>query len=306
MNNRKEQNKWIGHLTALAVYVIFGINPNCSKGVVPDYISPMVFTAVRVIFGTAVFWLLSLFVRKERVRRKHIPIFICGGLVLAGTLLAFAEAFRYTSPSYVSLFSATSPLMVMLMAAVFLKEPVSWRKSIGVAVGICGALFIVLFSWGNDANATPLGLMLCFINILFYAVYLLVTRVISRLYSPVTLMKWMFLIAAVVCVPVAVPSLSAESCPMLYGAATFHAYMDLFVVLLMATVVSYFLLPVALKILRPTTVSMYSNLQPVITSGVAIAVGQDIYTWNKPIALVLILMGVYLVTTSKAKDDNRL
>lgn len=300
----KETRKWGGHLAALAVYVIFGINPNCSKAIVPEYIHPEVFTALRMLFGTVVFWLLGFFSSKEKVDKSDMKLLVVGGVVLAATLLAFNEAFKFTSPCYLSLISATSPLFVMLMAAIFLKEPVSWRKSAGVGVGFCGALFIVLFSWKIDANATPMGLTLCFANILFYATYLLLTRTISKKYSPITMMKWMFLYGSILCIPVAVPFLSVESCPMLYEAVPMSAYLNMAAVLVFATVLSYFLLPLSLRVLRPTTVSMYSNLQPVVTACVAIALGQDIFTWNKPVALVLILIGVYLVTTSRSKDDT--
>ena len=91
---------------------------------------------------------------------------------------------------------------------------------------------------------------------------------------------------------------------MLVGHAPVSAYLNLFTVLIFATVVSYFLLPIALRHIRPTTVSMYSNLQPLVTAAVAIAFGQDIFTWNKPVALALIILGVYLVTTSRAKSDE--
>ena len=303
--------KWVGHLAALAVYVIFGINPNCSKAVVPQYLSPEVFTAVRTIFGTAAFWLLDLLVmlrtpKAERVQvdKRDMLVFFWGGIVLAGTLIAFSEAFRYTSPCYVSLVSATSPLIVMLMAAAFLKEPISVRKSLGVFIGIGGALMVVLFSWGSDANATALGLLLCMINILFYAGYLVLTRNVSQRYNPITMMKWIFLYGSLLVVPMGIPFFSRESCPLFFGAAPPIAYIGLFTVLIFATVVSYFLLPIALRHIRPTTVSMYSNLQPVVTACVAIALGQDIFTWNKPVALALILIGVYLVTTSRAKSDN--
>lgn len=303
----------MGHLSALAVYIIFGINPNCSKAVVPQYISPEVFTAVRMLFGTAAFWLLSfiLDVRgkannstyvREKVSKRDMWIFVFGGVVLFGTLFSFAEAFRYTSPCYVSLVSATSPLLVMLLAALFLGEPISLRKSLGVFVGICGALMIVLFSFRIDANATPIGLLLCFVNILFYGSYLVMTRGVSKRYSPITMMKWIFLYGSIITVPMALPFFSADSCPLLYGSASVAAYLNLFTVLIFATVASYFLLPVSLRYIRPTTVSMYSNLQPVVTACVAIAFGQDIFTWNKPVALVLIILGVYLVTTSRGKD----
>lgn len=303
MTTHTKSQKFFGHLSALAVYIIFGINPNCSKVVVPDYMSPEVFTAARMMFGAVAFWILSLFTKKEKVAKEDRMLMLLGAVVLAGTLIAFAEAFRFTSPCYVSLISATSPLMVMLMAAVFLKEPISTRKSVGVFFGIAGALMIVLFSWKIDANATPIGLLLCFVNILFYTIYLLVTRGISKRYSPITLMKWMFLIGSIIAIPLAIPSFTAEACPMLFGPAPFAAYLNLFIVLIFSTVVAYFLLPLSLQVLRPTTVSMYSNLQPVVTACVAIALGQDIFTWNKPIALILIIIGVYLVTTSRAKDD---
>ena len=304
MNPTKPIPKWGGHLAALAVYIIFGINPNCSKAVVPEYISPEAFTALRMLFGAVVFWILSLLAPPERVEKRDRWLLLVGGIVLAGTLVAFAEAFRYTSPCYVSLISGTSPLMVMIMAAIFLKEPISWRKSVGVAFGIAGALMIVLFSWKIDANATPLGLLLCFINILFYTIYLLATRTISKRYSPITLMKWMFLIGSVICVPLAIPSFTPATCPMLFDPAPVMAWVNLLVVLIFSTVVSYFLLPLSLRAIRPTTVSMYSNLQPVVTACVAIAIGQDIFTWNKPVALVLIIIGVYLVTTSRAKENS--
>lgn len=298
-----KNRKWVGHLAALAVYIIFGINPNCSKAVVPQYISPEVFTAARMLFGAAAFWLLSLCFPKEKLSRRDHGFFVLGAFVLAGTLIAFAEAFRYTSPCYVSLVSATSPLVVMLMAALFLKEPISVRKSTGVLFGILGALMIVLFSWKIDANASVIGLLLCVVNILFYSGYLLITRAVSGKYSPVTMMKWMFLWGGLMSVPFAIPSLNAMQSPMLFTAVPATAYINLFVVLIFSTVVSYFLLPISLKYIRPTTVSMYSNLQPIVTAVVAIAVGQDIFTWNKPVALIFIIIGVYLVTTSRAKTN---
>lgn len=298
-----KNDKWIGHLAVLGVYVIFGINPNCSKAVVPQYISPEAFTAARMLFGAAAFWFLSQWFPKEPIHKKDRWFFLAGGLVLAGTLIAFGEAFRFTSPCYVSLVSATSPLLVMVMAAIFLKEPISTRKSAGVLVGICGALMIVLFSWKIDANATPIGLILCFINILFYASYLLITRSISQKYSPVTLMKWMFLIGSIPCLPLAIPYI--KNSPMLCGPFPISAWLNFLTVLIFSTVIAYFLLPIGLRHLRPTTVSMYSNLQPIVTSIVAIAFGQDIFTWNKPVALILIAIGVYLVTTSRARNEQR-
>ena len=294
--------KWIGHLAVLTVYIIFGVNPNCSKAVVPEYITPEAYTALRLAVGAAGFWLISLFTPREKVEKRDMWMILLGAVNLYGTLWAFAEAMRYISPIYVSLISAMSPLLVMLMAAVFLKEPISTRKATGVFFGIAGALMMILFSLHGDAHYSNIGALLCFVNIIFYASYLLLTRSISPKYSPVTMMKWMFLFSFIMSLPLAIPTV--KDSPLLLGNAPAMAYVNMGIVALFATVLAYFLLPVALRYLRPTTVSMYSNLQPIITAALAIALGQDIFTWNKPVALVLVIFGVFLVTTSRSKADE--
>ena len=298
-----ELSKWAGHLAVLTVYIIFGVNPNCSKAVVPEYITPEAYTALRLAVGAAGFWLISLFTPREKVVWRDMRVIILGAVSLYGTLWAFAKAMRYISPTYVSLISAMSPLVVMLLAAVFLKEPITMRKALGVFFGIAGALMMILFSLHGDAHYSNKGAILCFVNILFYAIYLLITRAVSPKYSPVTMMKWMFLFSFVLSLPLAIPTV--KDSPILMGTAPAMAYVNMGIVALFATVLAYYLLPVALRHIRPTTVSMYSNLQPIITAALAIAVGQDIFTWNKPIALVLVIFGVFLVTTSRAKDSVR-
>ena len=299
--NSELNKKWIGHLAVLTVYIIFGINPNCSKAVVPEYITPEAYTALRLVVGAAGFWIISLFTPHEKVAKRDMWMIVFGAVSLYGTLWAFAEAMRYISPTYVSLISAMSPLVVMLMAALFLKEPITTRKAMGVFFGIAGALMMILFSLHGDAHYSNIGAILCFVNILFYATYLLITRAISPKYSPVTMMKWMFLFSAVLSLPLAIPTVKES--PILMGSAPAMAYVNMGIVALFATVLAYYLLPVALRHIRPTTVSMYSNLQPIITAALAIAVGQDVFTWNKPIALLLVIFGVFLVTTSRAKDS---
>jgi len=299
--NSELNKKWVGHLAVLTVYIIFGINPNCSKAVVPEYITPEAYTALRLVVGAAGFWIISLFIPQEKVAKRDIWMIVFGAVSLYGTLWAFAEAMRYISPTYVSLISAMSPLVVMLMAAVFLKEPITTRKAVGVFFGIAGALMMILFSLHGDAHYSNTGALLCFVNILFYATYLLITRAISPKYSPVTMMKWMFLFSAVLSLPLAIPTV--KDSPLLMGTAPAMAYVNMGIVAIFATVLAYYLLPVALRHIRPTTVSMYSNLQPIITAALAIAIGQDVFTWNKPIALLLVIFGVFLVTTSRSKDS---
>ena len=67
-----------------------------------------------------------------------------------------------------------------------------------------------------------------------------------------------------------------------------------------ATFVAYFLIPFGQKHLRPTLVSMYTYLQPIIAAIVSIWAGMDVLTWQKLVATVLIVGGVILVSRSRA------
>ncbi len=68
-----------------------------------------------------------------------------------------------------------------------------------------------------------------------------------------------------------------------------------------ATFITYLLIPIGQKVLRPTTVSMYNYVQPVVTALVAVSMGQDTFGWHNVLSALLVFAGVYLVTTSKSR-----
>ena len=68
-----------------------------------------------------------------------------------------------------------------------------------------------------------------------------------------------------------------------------------------ATFLSYMLIPVGQRTLRPTVVSMYNYVQPLVASLVAVLIGLDSMNWVKGVAAVLVFSGVYIVTLSKSR-----
>ena len=127
-----------------------------------------------------------------------------------------------------------------------------------------------------------------------WAVYLIITRNVASKYSPVTQMKYVFLISAIVTVPIAIPELPLNA---LYTAAWgWDGVLEMAFIVVCATALGFFLIPFAMKYLQATTVSIYTNLQPVVASFVAILLGQDILTWDKPVAGILVLLSAYIVT----------
>ena len=141
------KEKWGGHLAILTTNLIFGFNTPIAKTIVPEWISPYGLTSIRMVFAALVFWGINLFTVQERVTKKDLFILFWGGVFgLIGAQLSFANALRFTSPVNISIIAAMTPIAVMLLAALVLKEPISWKKAIGVTLGASGALLIILCS----------------------------------------------------------------------------------------------------------------------------------------------------------------
>lgn len=296
------KEKWNGHFAILFANIIFGLNTPIAKTLVPEWITPYALTLLRMSSAALIFWLVSLFFKNEKVTSKDLLVLFLGALFgLVGAQLSFANALLYTSPVNISIIAAMTPVVVMLLAALVLKEPITLKKAAGVLIGASGALLIILFSYGGAGQSSMIGNLFCIANVVTYAIYLVITRPISQRYSAVTLMKWMFLFSALISLPFGFNDLiSARAFGPESGT---NVILRLAYTVIMATGVAYLLVPIALKRIRPTTVSMYNNAQPIVASVIAILIGQDVFSWDKPLAALLVFAGVYLVTQSKSRED---
>jgi drug/metabolite transporter (DMT)-like permease len=291
-----------GHIAVLVGNIIFGLNIPATKALLEHWMTPVGIMASRALVALVIFWTVSLFVQKERVARGDFALMALAG-VLGFVLSQFAtaEGLEYTTPVHFALIIALSPVIVMLLAALFLGEPISRQKVLGVALGVAGAGILVIDSIGSSGSANLLGIALAFASVVTWAVYLIILRTITQKYSVVTQMKWIFLFACVILLPLGV---RAESDQVLFsGAWAWDGVMELGFVLVFATAIGYFLTPYAMKFLRATTVSVYMNLQPVVASVAAIWVGQDIFSWDKPLSALLVIAGALIVARSPAKGD---
>ena len=276
--------------------VIFGLGVPVTKALLNDWVTPMGYMASRCVGATILFWVVACFLPKEHVERRDLITIMLGGLLgffISQTLTA--EALKYTTPVYFSLVAALTPVSVMLLAAFFLKEKITGIKTLGVILGISGALLMLYMSWtGGTGSNDLLGISLAVLSVLTWAIYLIITRKVSEKYSSVTQMKYVFLVSTIVTVPIA---LLTEPHQTLYSSAwQWSGVAEMAFIILFATGLGYFLIPYAMKFLRATTVSIYTNIQPVVASLVAIAVHQDVFTWDKPVAAILVLLGAYIVT----------
>lgn len=300
------KDKWHGHIAIFSANILFGLNIPIAKTLMPEWIDPVGLTFLRMSFGALAFWATSLFVFNEKVSKKDLLIlFFCAVLGTTVNQLTFIEGLGMTSPIDAGLIVTLNPMMVMLISALVLKEPITGKKAGGVLVGACGALLIIWHSYAagtsGESGSSMTGNLLCFLSVVSYATYLVISKPIAQRYSPVTLMKWMFLFSTILMLPFSMREVVEAK---LFSPETsIGALCSLFYVVFGATFLAYFLIPIALKRIRPTTISIYNYAQPLVAATLAILLGQDRLTWDKPVAALLVFTGVYLVTLSKSRAD---
>ena len=265
----------------------------------------MGYMATRSLGACIVFWIIAAFMPEEKVERRDKIVLLVGGLlgfVVSQTLTAWS--LDYTSPIYFSLIATLTPVAVMVCAAFTIGEKITSMKAFGVMLGIAGAVLMVFMSYkvGSGKNDF-IGIILAILSVLTWAVYLIITRNVAAKYTPVTQMKYVFLISSVVTVPIVITELPFNA---LYSYAWgWDGVLEMAFIVLCATALGYFFIPFAMKYLQATTVSIYTNLQPVVAAFVAILLGQDVLTWDKPVAGILVLVSAYIVTVYTAKSEKK-
>lgn len=301
-----EKFSWKGHGSMLGANVMWGLmSPLAKLVMVSGAVTPLVMTDLRIFGAMVLFWVTSFFQKPEHVDHKDMA------KLLGASLLAivfnqgcFIFGVGLTSPGDASIITTSMPLWAMVLAAFFLKEPITGKKVLGIAAGAGGALLLIMGSRSSasaqSVGGNPiLGDLLVLTAQLSYALYIVLFKNFVGKYSLVTIMKWMFTYAFIFTLPFSASDLMATNW-MAFGLREIGA---LTFIVVGATFFSYMLIVVGQKCLRPTVAGMYNYVQPIVSCAVAVVWGMDTFNLTKAFAVVLIFGGVYLVTSSRSRKE---
>ena len=299
------QNKIRGHLAMLGANVMWGLMSPVAKIVFASaVVAPIVMVDFRVAGAAMLFWIASLFLPREHVPVSDVMrLFGAGMLGVLFNQGCFILGVSMTSPGEASLVTTTMPMWVMLLAWLFLREPITLKKAGGIALGAAGAIILIAGNGGGISGVgtkSALGDVIVLCAQLSYALYLTLYRNFIRKYSLVTLMKWMFLSASVVALPGSINWLSATD----WSVISMVEWSGIAYVVVCGTFLAYICIMIGQKQLRPTVVGMYNYVQPIVATITGVVLGLDRFTPAKALAIALIFSGVWLVTVSKAKDSG--
>jgi len=295
-----------GHLACLGAYLIFGFNIVFSKDIaLSGALTPMQVYVLRAVGACLVFWAVSLLLPREKVSGKDMfQIFLAAMVGLFVPQIAFLKAITVTTSIDVSILGSITPIMTMFVAAIFLKEPITWKKAGGVLMSFLGVLLLIFnsVSVGHGAEQTTTqGVLLMIVNGLSFALYLGIFRPLIARYSVITFMKWAFLFSVAVTLPFEGRSLWQLD----WARMESSLYWQVGYVILFATFFAYLFIPIGQKHLRPTIVSMYSYVQPLVAAVLSICTGIDTLSWQKALAALLVFGGVAIVNRSRAAGQPK-
>lgn len=271
----KELNdKIVGNLSCFAAYAIFGFNIiSCRSIALDGNITPMALFCLRSFGATALFWLCSLFVAPgEQVALKDLwKVAVASFLGLFMTQLSFLYSVTKCTAIDVSIMSTLTPIMTLIISAIVIKERITWN-------GIAGMV----------------------VNTLCFASYVGIFKPLIQKYPVVTFMKWMFLFSSLMALPFSFSAFGASD----LAAVPMNVMWQVIFVVVAATFIAYFLIPIGQKRLKPVIVCMYTYVQPVIAMAISLAMGMDTLNWLKIIATVLVFSGVGLVNFVPKSNVN--
>lgn len=291
------------HLITLAAFLCFGLmSPLCKWAMESGVINGVSMAAFRLCGAAILFWLISPMVPKQSIDKedwKHLIIMsLCG---MGINQFCYVIGVQYTSPTNACVITTSTPVFTFVMSALFLHAAITLRKVGGLVIAATGALILILGSQvqgGRSGNAV--GDIICLCSQLSATCYFVFFSGVIKKYHPVILMRWLFLISAVLTLPIWL----RDMCALQWGELGLPEIAGTAYTVLFGSFVSYLLMIVGQRHLEPATVAAYNYIQPVIAATVGIALGIDVLTWQKVAAVLCIAAGVWFISRKTKTQVN--
>lgn len=292
----------VAHLCLFFACAFWGLMAPLGKDAMTHGFTGLEMVTFRVAGGAVLFWLTSLFTPREHVPAKDLVMLIGAAVLgLVTNQCCYTMGLSITSPVNASIVTTSMPIFAMLLAFFILKEPITAMKAGGVALGCAGAVILIATSAAaQSAKVGDLrGDLLCLGAQFSFALYLSLFSRLVRRYSVITVNKWMFTYATALILPFTFGDVASNH----YAAIPLRTWLETGFVVVFGTYISYILMMVGQHTLRPTVVSIYNYVQPVVSVTVSVLTGIGVFKPAQGAAVLLVCVGVWLVTKSKSRRD---
>lgn len=299
-NNNSGSRLLVGNACILIASIFWGLNVTVTKALIPDWMTANGISAVRLIGGCILMWLVSLFVKTDKIQssdwKRIVP---AGAIGLFLFIYLFVTSLRFGNAIDISIIMTLPPVFVILMKIIFQKSRPSWLEYVGVLVSMAGAAVVILKGSADAKSGSDnlLGDLLAVASTICYAFYLFILEKPSQTYKPINLLRWVFLFAAI---PACFLLLGFDKMPILHGAPSVP-WIEIIFILLCPTFLAYFLVQPAQKMIGSEMVSLYQYLLPVFATISAVMMKIDTLKWIQVAAMAVVVIGMVLTNIGKRR-----
>lgn len=268
--------------------------------VIVTELGPFVGSSSRFVLATVL--MLALFVASHGLKlpaRQDIRLLALMGIMGPVASSSFLLAgLLFVTATEGTLILAISPLVVALMAHYLLGEPLTPRKVIGAAISLPG-VGLILFGGGAvtlDAENRLLGLALLLASAVAWALYMLISRVAVRDYSPLAATAYAFVFGTLVLVPIALPFDPVARLGQMSG----FGWIALALGSTLGGALPFVLWNRGVQAIGASRTAIFNNVIPVWTAVIsAILLGDRLSLWQW-LGAVLVLGGMALATSDRS------
>jgi len=293
------------HIAVLSTNLFFAINFSLVKYVSPALVRPYAVNILRVGVSLILFWLLwTMSDVKPHIKRKHWGrFFLCGLMGIAINQMFFIKGITYTSAIHASLLILLTPILITVFALTVLKEKVTVIKALGLALGIGGAVLLILSKeQSSSASDYLFGDLLIVVNAVSYTIYFIIVKPLMAVYPPLHVVRWVFTFGFLMILPfgwnefVTIPWVKLE----------WSHYLSILFIVVPGTFLAYFFNIYGIQHLGAGATGSYIYTQPVFAAIIAVIFFHEQLTPAKLLAGIMIFLGVFLVSFKRGSLNKSL
>ncbi|HNR15317.1 MAG TPA: DMT family transporter [Chitinophagaceae bacterium] len=280
-------------MAVLLTNLFFAVNLSMVKHISPSVVGPYGLNVLRVGISLLLFWMVWIFGRTAAgIRRKDLPRFIlCGLTGVAINQMLFIKGLTMTSTIHASLLMLCTPLLITVFAFWILKEKITFLKSLGLALGIGGAVLLIM-SKEKNGTASLSGDMLIVLNAMAYTIYFILVKPLMQEYPPLHVVRWVFTFGFLMIVPFGWIQFTEVQ----WIQFDWSHFISLFTIVICGTFLAYSFNIFGIKHLGAGVTGSYIYTQPVFAAIIAAFFLKEDFNWEKVIAGLMIFSGVFLVS----------
>ncbi len=293
------------HAAVLATNILFASNYSVIKFITPSVIKPFGLNVVRVLGCIVLFWVMYLLKPSAAaIQKKHIPRFIlCAATGIAINQTFFIKGLSLTMPIHASLLMLACPIFITFIAAWLLKEAITFKKILGLIIGIAGSVILISIKENSATGSNRLlGDLMILVNAISYGFFMVIVRPLMEAYSPIHVMRWVFTLGTIMILPLGWEQFMQVD----WHTSNLQELTAIAYIVLGGTFLAYLFNIYGINHLGASATGAYIYTQPVFAAIIAIIFLGEHFSWQKGIAALLIFTGVFLVNMKRKEEANNI